>query len=170
MDSAPILIDSELSLSALWQGRLRCLGSSSHLKLRFGGGYLLEVHAADDDMAQARLAAYVARELGGEETEDRHFSRAKFRLPARGQVTNDTLMLLTPSVIYLHRFTGIGALILPALVRPAGAWNLILPWGRDRQDPLEHAVKSCAAFLESSIASRSHTGAMRSWKGLSLQK
>jgi hypothetical protein len=68
------------------QGRLRCLGSSSHLKLRFGGGFLLEVHAADDDAAQARLAAYVARELGGTETEDRHFSRAKFRLPARGQV------------------------------------------------------------------------------------
>ncbi|EIE27381.1 P-loop containing nucleoside triphosphate hydrolase protein [Coccomyxa subellipsoidea C-169] len=67
------------------QGRLRCLGSSSHLKLRFGGGYLLEVHAADDDAAQARLAAYVARELGGEETEDRHFGRAKFRLPACGQ-------------------------------------------------------------------------------------
>lgn len=68
------------------QGRLRCLGSSSHLKLRFGGGYLLEVHAADDEALQARLAAFVAAELGGQELEPRHFGRAKFRLPAGCQV------------------------------------------------------------------------------------
>ncbi|CAL8463070.1 g2604 [Coccomyxa elongata] len=67
------------------QGRLRCLGSSSHLKLRFGGGYLLDVHAADDEGVQARLAAFIARELGGAPSEDRHFGRAKFRLPVRGQ-------------------------------------------------------------------------------------
>lgn len=68
------------------QGRLKCLGSSTHMKQRFGGGYLLEVHCADNDDAQARLAAFIGRELGGEETEDRHFGRAKFRLPIGGKV------------------------------------------------------------------------------------
>lgn len=68
------------------QGRLQCLGSTSHLKLRFGGGYLLEVHAPDDEALQARLAAFIARELGGQEDEERHLGCAKYRLPAERQV------------------------------------------------------------------------------------
>jgi hypothetical protein len=68
------------------QGRLRCLGSSSHLKLRFGGGYLLEAHAADDAGVQARLADYVTRCLGGRPLGEWHFGRAKFLMPSRGQV------------------------------------------------------------------------------------
>ncbi len=68
------------------QGRLRCLGSSSHLKARFGGGSLLEVHAAVEEPVQARLAAFVARELGGRPLGEGQFGRAKFRLPAGAQV------------------------------------------------------------------------------------
>ena len=68
------------------QGRLQCLGSTSHLKLRFGGGYLLEVHAPDDEALQTRLAAFIARELGGQEDEERHLGCAKYRLPAERQV------------------------------------------------------------------------------------
>ena len=75
------------------QGRLRCLGSSSHLKLRFGGGYLLEVHAADDDGVQARLAGFVTRELGGQPLGSGHFGRVKFRVPAGGQVRPHTIVL-----------------------------------------------------------------------------
>ena len=69
-----------------WQGRLRCLGSSSHLKARFGGGSLLEVHAAAEEPVQARLAAFIARELGGQPLGEGQFGRAKFRLPAEAQV------------------------------------------------------------------------------------
>lgn len=93
----------------LWlQGRLRCLGSSSHLKLRFGGGYLLEVHAADDEGVQARLAAFIARELGGEPSEDRHFGRAKFRLPVRGQVIPFAPQPCRHSAVstFIHGFCG----------------------------------------------------------------
>lgn len=68
------------------QGRLQCLGSTSRLKLRFGGGYLLEVHAPDDEVLQARLAAFILRELGGREDEERHLGYTKYRLPAEGQV------------------------------------------------------------------------------------
>lgn len=68
------------------QGRLQCLGSPSHLKLRFGGGYLLEVHAPDDEALQERLTAFIARELGGQQDEERHLGYAKYRLPADGQV------------------------------------------------------------------------------------
>ena len=72
------------------QGRLRCLGSSSHLKLRFGGGYLLEVHAAEDEGVQVRLAGFVTRELGGQPLGSGHFGRVKFRVPAGGQVRSRT--------------------------------------------------------------------------------
>lgn len=68
------------------QGRLQCLGSTSHLKLRFGGGYLLEVHAPDDVVLQDRLAAFIARELGGQADEERHLGYSKYRLPAERQV------------------------------------------------------------------------------------
>ena len=77
----------------LLQGRLQCLGSTSHLKLRFGGGYLLEVHAPDDEALQARLGAFIARELGGQEDEGRHLGCAIYRLPAERQV-NPLLPLL----------------------------------------------------------------------------
>jgi hypothetical protein len=80
------------------QGRLRCLGTSSHLKLRFGGGYLLEVHAADDEAVHARLAAFVGRELGGQEVEPRHFGRAKYRLHAGRQVGTD--LSCHPAILY----------------------------------------------------------------------
>ena len=76
----------------LLQGQLQCVGSTSHLKLRFGGGYLLEVHAPNDEALQARLAAFIARELGGQEDEERHLGCAKYRLPAERQVE-----LTTPS-------------------------------------------------------------------------
>ena len=68
------------------QGRLQCLGSTSHLKLCFGGGYLLEVHAPDDEALQTRLAAFIAHELSGQEDEERHLGCAKYRLPAQRQL------------------------------------------------------------------------------------
>ena len=71
---------------ALLQGRLECLGSTSHLKLRFGGGYLLEVQAPDDEALQARLGAFIVRELGGQADEERHLGHTKYLLPAEHQV------------------------------------------------------------------------------------
>ena len=71
---------------ALSQGRLQCLGSTSHLKLRFGGGYLLEVQAPDDKALQARLGAFIVRELGGQADEERHLGHTKYLLPAKHQV------------------------------------------------------------------------------------
>ena len=71
---------------ALAQGRLQCLGSTSHLKLRFGGGYLLEVQAPDDEALQARLGAFIVRELGGQADEERHLGHTKYLLPAEHQV------------------------------------------------------------------------------------
>ena len=68
------------------QGRLQCLGSPSHLKLRFGGGYLLEVQAPNDEALQARLGAFIVRELGGQADEQRHLGHSKYFLPAEQQV------------------------------------------------------------------------------------
>ena len=48
------------------QGRLRCLGSPSRLKARFGGALALEVQAGAGAAAQAALAAWAATELGAE--------------------------------------------------------------------------------------------------------
>ena len=48
------------------QGRLRCLGSPSRLKARYGGALALEVQAGASAAAQAALAAWVAAELGAE--------------------------------------------------------------------------------------------------------
>ncbi len=62
------------------------MGSPSQLKLRFGGGYLLEVHAPDDEALQERLAAFIAHKLGGQQDEDRHLGCTKYRLAADGQV------------------------------------------------------------------------------------
>ena len=78
----PCLINAR----ALAQGWLQCLGSISHLKLRFGGGYLLEVQAPDDEALQARLSAFIARDLGGQADEERHLGHTKYLLPAEHQV------------------------------------------------------------------------------------
>ena len=48
------------------QGRLRCLGSPSRLKARYGGTLALEVQAGAGAAAQAALAAWAAAELGAE--------------------------------------------------------------------------------------------------------
>lgn len=48
------------------QGRLRCLGSPSRLKARYGGALALEVQAGAGAAAQAALAAWAAAELGAE--------------------------------------------------------------------------------------------------------
>ena len=77
---------SFISARALLQGRLQCLGSTSHLKLRFGGGYLLEVQAPDKEALQARLGAFIVRELGGQAHEERHLGHTKYLLPAKHQV------------------------------------------------------------------------------------
>ena len=80
---------------ALLQGRLQCLGSTSHLKLRFGGGYLLEVQAPDDEALQARLGAFIVRELGGQADEERHLGHTKYLLPAEHQVGPLTVLYCT---------------------------------------------------------------------------
>ncbi len=87
------------------QGRLQCLGSTSHLKLRFGGGYLLEVHAPDDEALQARLAAFIARELGGQEDEERHLGYSKYRLPAERQVISLVCCFLACETHHMPVFT-----------------------------------------------------------------
>ena len=84
------------------QGRLQCLGSPSRLKLRFGGGYLLEVHAPDDDALQERLAAFIARELGGQQDEGRHLGYAKYRLPADSQVGPCLLCRDMRRAVHMH--------------------------------------------------------------------
>jgi hypothetical protein len=84
------------------QGRLQCLGSPSRLKLRFGGGYLLEVHAPDDDALQERLAAFIARELGGQQDEGRHLGYAKYRVPADGQVGPCLLCRDMRCAVHMH--------------------------------------------------------------------
>lgn len=48
------------------QGRLRCLGSPSRLKARYGGALALEVQAGASAAAQAALAAWAAAELSAE--------------------------------------------------------------------------------------------------------
>lgn len=48
------------------QGRLRCLGSPSRLKARYGGALALEVQAGASAEAQAALAEWAAAELGAE--------------------------------------------------------------------------------------------------------
>ena len=44
------------------------------------------MHAPDDEALQARLGAFIARELGGKEDEERHLGCAKYRLPVEHQV------------------------------------------------------------------------------------
>ena len=53
-------------------GRFRCLGSSQHLKSRFGGGYMLEIKVAvlDDDSAMDQVMAFVAKSMPGSKLED----------------------------------------------------------------------------------------------------
>jgi hypothetical protein len=67
------------------QGRLRCLGTPTHLKARYGGGYILECDAPDDATSRAALAAFVADKLGGVSAEERHMGRARFLLPRAGR-------------------------------------------------------------------------------------
>ncbi|KAK9833394.1 hypothetical protein WJX81_001382 [Elliptochloris bilobata] len=63
------------------QGRLRCLGSPSRLKARYGGALALEVQAGAGEAAQAALAAWAAAELGAV-LQSQHLGRARFSLPA----------------------------------------------------------------------------------------
>ncbi len=64
------------------KGRLRCLGSSVHLKSRFGAGYTLSV-AAPDEAARARVKGVFRETLGVEavagESGEQHLS---FKVPA----------------------------------------------------------------------------------------
>ena len=73
------------------QGRLERVGSITGLKERYGGGCLLEVCARQQEPDQARrLAAFLEDELGGRQLGESQFGRAKFQLPARGQVRHYT--------------------------------------------------------------------------------
>eukprot|EP00884_Botryococcus_braunii_P019123 jgi/Botrbrau1/5895/Bobra.0366s0073.1 len=66
------------------QGRLKCLGSPTHLKELYGGGYVLECDAAADTAALNALTRFVAEELRGFPAEEGHAGRARFLIPRSG--------------------------------------------------------------------------------------
>lgn len=57
-DEADLLCDR---VSIVTQGRMRCLGTQHHLKLKFGGGYSLQINYAPTDEAEADALALVQR-------------------------------------------------------------------------------------------------------------
>jgi ABC-type sulfate/molybdate transport systems ATPase subunit len=61
-------------------GRLACLGSSQHLKSKFGQGYLLEAKVADPSR-EAELLQFVHTLSPGAVVNESHHGHVKFSLP-----------------------------------------------------------------------------------------
>lgn len=70
-------------LAVLVNGRFRCLGSTQHLKNRFGAGHTLtlRVPAARSESA----LAFVGTAFPGAELREAHGSRLRFQLPPGGR-------------------------------------------------------------------------------------
>ncbi len=66
------------------QGHLKCLGSPTHLKELYGGGYVLECDAPADATTLNALSRFVAEELRGFPAEEGRAGRARFLIPRSG--------------------------------------------------------------------------------------
>ena len=60
-------------------GRLRCLGSIQHLKLKFSNALFLELHTAETEVA--RVTQWLQATFRGAELVEQHWGRLKFSLP-----------------------------------------------------------------------------------------
>lgn len=66
------------------QGWLKCLGSPTHLKEVYGGGYVLECETPPDGSTLDALTRFVRQKLRGFPAEAGHGGRARFLIPRSG--------------------------------------------------------------------------------------
>src|SRR3954467_15325078 len=62
-------------------GRLRCIGSTQHIKNRFGNGYQLDVNVADEKAGVEATKQFVRENFPGSTLVEFHGARLKYQLP-----------------------------------------------------------------------------------------
>ncbi|XP_047388210.1 phospholipid-transporting ATPase ABCA7 [Sciurus carolinensis] len=72
-------------LAIMVNGRFRCLGSTQHLKRRFGAGHTLTLRVPEDQ--RERAVAFVVAAFPGAELREAHGGRLRFQLPQGGRCT-----------------------------------------------------------------------------------
>jgi len=67
-------------------GQFRCMGTTTHLKVKFGGGYTLTVRAEGDEAAKVSDA--IATQLPEAQLDRAHLGRMLYKLPATAPIAN----------------------------------------------------------------------------------
>merc|ERR1712159_32758 len=80
-------------LGIMVSGRFRCIGSSQHLKNRFGGGYCLEIKTPSSEDCTP-VTEFVEGTFAGARCLERHVGTVKYHLPKGGNALSSLFRCL----------------------------------------------------------------------------